>query len=389
MVGWLILFMVLGLLGFVQGKLSGTSPNASMKGLAASVSSQFFTDMMGLEVPGMQGQEGGFTFSQTNVSRFLFAMVTDLNPNDPKTLLAREVAGMAQGRSVPLSHATDSPEDYSPPSEVFDHSDHGIEGSITAIPQSEQPSADGPMHGPEVPQESGNKPPVTAGKNVAFIYQSHNQESYLPELPGVKDPDRAYDPKKNITLVGRRLAQQLEKEGVGAVHSDKNYPAIEKGFNYYYSYKYSLKTLQEASAGHPDLKYYFDIHRDSQRREKTTARIEGKDYAQIYFIIGGKNPNWKQNYEFAEKVNAVLERTHPGISKGIHAKSGEGNGVYNQTFSPNTLLVEVGGVDNTFEECYRTADVLAAAIAEVIMNAEKVDAKPSPQDAKQVEKKTS
>ncbi len=73
-----------------------------------------------------------------------------------------------------------------------------------------------------------------------------------------------------------------------------------------------------------------------------------------------------------------MEAKFPGISKGIHAKSGEGNGVYNQNFSPNSVLVEVGGVDNSLEECYRTADALAAAIAEVILNAEKVDAKPSP-----------
>ncbi len=42
MIGCFIFFMVLGVLGYVQSRVSGASPNASMKGLAASVSSRFF-----------------------------------------------------------------------------------------------------------------------------------------------------------------------------------------------------------------------------------------------------------------------------------------------------------------------------------------------------------
>ncbi len=95
----------------------------------------------------------------------------------------------------------------------------------------------------------------------------------------------------------------------------------------------------------------------------------------MYFIIGGKNPNWKKNEEFASKIHQVLEAKHPGISKGIHAKeASEGNGLYNQNFSPNNILIEVGGPYNSLEECYRTTDWLAEAISEVILNAKKVDA---------------
>ncbi|TVY09109.1 stage II sporulation protein P [Paenibacillus cremeus] len=384
MTGSMVLFIVLGLLGYMQSQSTSKAPSASMKGLAASVSSRFFMDMMGMEVPYLQSDRKTFTFSQSNVSTFLFSLVTDLNPKDPKTLIAREVPGMTQDRSVVLHSGSgfvlDSPEDYGPRSGVFDRMDLGEAGSITAIPETNTGTA-GAVIGPQLPANAA-APPATAGKNVAFIYQSHNQESYLPELDGVKDPDKAYDPKKNVTLVGLRLAQALEKDGIGAVHSDKNYPAIEKSFNYYYSYKYSLKTLQEASAGHPDLKFYFDIHRDSQRRDKTTVTLNGKDYAQVYFIIGGKNPNWKANSDFAEKINTALEAKFPGVSKGIHAKNGEGNGVYNQNYSENSVLIEVGGVDNTLEECYRTSDALAEAISQVILNAEKVSAPREDKDNK-------
>lgn len=381
MVGSVMFFVAFGVLGFIHAKYATTTPSSSMKGMAASVSSQFFMDMMGMEVPGM-ARGDGFTFSQANVASFLFAMLTDLSPHDPKTLLAREVPGMAQDRPVVLtspSGTSDGPLDYGPKGGVIGGDKVGEAGTITANPQFPDPQ------GPSLPEsEPAAEPPKTAGKNVAFIYQTHNQESYLPELPGVTDPDKAYDPEKNVTLVGLRLAQMLEKEGIGAVHSNKNYPAIEPNFNYNYSYKYSFKTLQEASVAHPDLKFYFDIHRDSQRRDKTTIKLNGQDYAQVYFIIGGKNKHWQANHDFAEQIHRALEQKYPGVSKGIYAKGGEGNGLYNQQFSPNTVLIEVGGVDNTLEECYRTVDALAVAIAEVINNVEKVDAPAGPEeDAKQ------
>ena len=35
------------------------------------------------------------------------------------------------------------------------------------------------------------------------------------------------------------------------------------------------------------------------------------------------------------------------------------NGIYNQDISPNSILIEVGGVDNTIEEVYNTMNALA------------------------------
>ena len=39
-----------------------------------------------------------------------------------------------------------------------------------------------------------------------------------------------------------------------------------------------------------------------------------------------------------------------------------GNVVYNQNLSPHDLLFEVGGVDNSKEELYQSADALAKVI---------------------------
>ncbi|MBP1961500.1 stage II sporulation protein P [Paenibacillus aceris] len=368
----LAIFVLIGVGGYLQNKVITTSPVSSMKSLAASVTNQFFIDMLGMEVPHLNKDQKKFTFSQHNVFHFAFQFLTDINPSDPKSLVASEVPGMDANKTTVLVKGSGSAIN---PSDPFDYSPNPSDLEAEAkYPHPSLTPEPSPASTTPVVNTTG-QPPKTAGDNVAFIYQTHSNESFLPELKGVTDPDKAYSDKVNIISVGQRLAQNLEKDGIGAVHSQTVYPSTVKNFEYPYSYKYSLKTLQEAMVQHPDLQYYFDIHRDSAARNKTTATIDGKDYAQVYFIIGGKNPNWKKNEEFANKIHQVLEAKHPGISKGIHAKeASEGNGLYNQNISPNNILIEVGGPFNSLEECYRTTDWLADAISEVILNAKKVDA---------------
>ncbi|MGG1516247.1 stage II sporulation protein P [Paenibacillus oryzisoli] len=367
----LALFVFIGIGGFLQTRLT-TSPVSSMKGLAASVTNQFFIDMLGMEVPHLNKDQKKFTFSQHNIFHFAFQMVTDINPNDPKSLVASEVPGMDAKASTVLVQGSatnpSSPYDLNPITTDL-QAEVKQPPTPTATVQPSPSSSATPSANPAA------QPPKSAGSNIAFIYQTHSNESFLPELKGVTDPDKAYSDKLNVISVGERLAQNLEKDGIGAVHDNTVYPSTVKNFEYPFSYKYSLKTVQEAMAAHKDLQYFFDIHRDSAARSKTTATVNGVDVAQVYFIIGGKNPNWKKNEEFANQIHQALEAKHPGVSKGIHAKeASEGNGLYNQNVSQNAILIEVGGPYNTLEECYRTTDWLAEAISEVILNAKKVDA---------------
>jgi stage II sporulation protein P len=311
--------------------------------------------MLGMEVPHLNRDFQKSTFSQGNVVHFAFRFLTDINPRDPQSLIASEVPGLEFDKTTVLrtSKATNpsEPVEYVPSPQVLQINNNPIEPPATTVNPTTEPAPT-------------SQPLKSAGNNVAFIYQTHSNESFLPELKGVTNPDEAYSNKVNIIQVGERLAQNLEKVGIGAVHSTTVYPGVVKDFKYPYSYKYSLKTLQEAVSAHPDLDYYFDIHRDSAARSRTTVTIDNKDYAQVYFIIGGKNPNWKKNEEFANQIHQILEAKHPGISKGIHAKTeNEGNGLYNQNFSPNNILIEVGGPYNTLEECYRNTDWLAEAIS--------------------------
>ncbi|WP_442603670.1 stage II sporulation protein P [Paenibacillus sp. KN14-4R] len=358
----LAIFLLIGIGGIIQSKATN-SPVSTVKGLMASVSNQFIVDILGMEVPHLQKDAMRFTFSQKNVFQFMFRFLTNIDPQDKKSLMAREMPGMSIGNTTVLRPGDvdnpSQPEHLTPPERVFTQDQ--VQATTAPAPTPKPAPA-----------------PVVSGGNVAFIYQTHSSESYLPELKekGVTDPDQAYDSTKNVTLVGQRLAQGLEKSGIGVIHSTENYgPNTIKNFNFNYSYKYSLNTLKEAFASHPSLNFYFDIHRDSLPRKKTTVTIDGTDYAQLYFIIGGDNTNWKKNEEFANQIHQLIGNQMPGLSKGVYAKSGKSvDGLYNQNFSPNLAVIEIGGPGNTLEECYRTADILAKVISQVILKAEKVDA---------------
>ncbi len=64
-------------------------------------------------------------------------------------------------------------------------------------------------------------------------------------------------------------------------------------------------------------------------------------------------------------INSYLDEKYYGLSRGIFIKDRKSgnNGVYNQDLSPNALLIEMGGVDNTPEELYASVDALVEAFS--------------------------
>lgn len=375
----LLVFLLVVAVGFGQSRLNA-SPASSMKGLAASVSNGFFLDMMGLEVPHLAEQkDAASTFSQKNVFSFMFRLLTDINPRDPKTLLAREVPGLGLDSSYLIRKPSngevgEGPVEYAPahtPSNGQQPDPQGPGATQPAAAASPTPSPSASAAPSAAPAK-----PTTNGKKVVLIYHSHNRESWVPELGlAAKDMNKAQDAKKNITLVGKELADRLEDKGVGAAHYGTDYATAIDQYNWYYSYKYSSKTVKEAFAANPDIKFVFDLHRDDSSKEKSTLTVDGKSYAKVFFIIGQKNPNWEKNEAFATQIQERLEKKMKGLSRGIWAKSAhDGNAEYNQSLSPNSILIEIGGVFNTLEECKRTAAILADVIADMYWDAAKVDA---------------
>ena len=373
----LFFFIVIGMGSYIKDR-SGITPSPSMKALASSVPTNVFAAMIGMEVPHGASDKTLITFSQQNIFSALFRLVTGFQLSDPKTWLASEMTGLSSRELSHLSRGNSTNVSDSP-KESTTTSSQGANPTIVNPSSTTNGKSNATAPASPVSTEASAPliKPTTAGRKVVMIYHTHNRESFLPEL-GKKNPDDAYDDVKNITLVGKRLQQKLEQQGVGTILFDTDYKTTEKNFYYPYSYKYSGKTVTEAIATYPDVKFIFDIHRDSDIRPKTTATINGVSYAQVFFIIGKKNPNWEQNAQFATLVQQGLDERKPGLAKGILGKTAnDGNAEYNQSLASDSVLIEIGGPYNTLEECYRTVDVLAEVIRDLYWNATKVNA-PAP-----------
>src|SRR5690606_19405730 len=204
-----------------------------------------------------------------------------------------------------------------------------------------------------------------------FIYHTHYWESYLAEVKK-KSSNVAVslDKKKNINQVGLHLEKTLNRMGISAKVSTS-----QPKTNSRMAYRTSRKKVVTALKQNKDINYIIDIHRDSQPRAKTTLTIGGKTYAKLAFVVGKSSKYYQQNRRLAQKMHARLNEIHPGLSRAVieKPKTRGINGEYNQSLSPNSMLIEVGGVGNTFEEAYRSVEVLAKVLKEEISRSTPVD----------------
>jgi stage II sporulation protein P len=301
-----------------------------------------------------------------NLSSTLFQIATSIKPDDPRSLLGNELPGFSIYDSEIYiagegTNYTNLPVESSPPlEEVLRDRDAVVDESMDL----------------EEPTKAPDGHPTTGEKKVVYIYNTHNYESFLPHLPGVTNPNYAQHSKVNVTKVSERFSSALQNYGIGNTVNtiDTMKLLAEKNMEYWQSYDAIRNNVQEAFASNKDIQYIFDIHRDSQRKEETTKIINGKSYAKIAFVIGGENKDYEKNIEIASKLYKIMEKKYPGLSRGVlPPKKGPGtDGVFNQDLHQNALTVEIGGVDNNFEELNRAADALADVFSEYYWDAEKV-----------------
>lgn len=206
----------------------------------------------------------------------------------------------------------------------------------------------------------------TFGKEVVYIYHTHSRESFLPYLKDTVKPEEAYHSSANITLVGKMLGRALEQRGVGTKVDTTDIVQVldSKKLDYTSAYNVSREFVQAAHSDNRKLEYFLDVHRDSLRKENTTTEINGIKFANILFVVGTGHRNFEKNLTFAKDLHSLLGTRYPTLSKGVIQKdSDQGNGVYNQDISPNSIIIELGGVDNTVEELHRSTEALADVLS--------------------------
>lgn len=200
---------------------------------------------------------------------------------------------------------------------------------------------------------------------LIYIYNTHQTEEYTPSTLV------EYSVMPTVQMNNYILEEKFEQNGYSTIVEEQNIKTVlnEHKWNYAGSYNASRIFLEQAKKNYPTLKYFIDVHRDSLKKEATTIELNNKSYAKILFIVGLENPNYEQNLSFTEKINNQLNEKYPGLSKGIYKKEGTGvNGVYNQDFSPYTILVEMGGPENTVDEVLNTSLAFSDCFLEVIKN---------------------
>ena len=198
--------------------------------------------------------------------------------------------------------------------------------------------------------------PVDINNPIVYIYNSHQLENYNSTNLDI------YGITPNVLMASYLLKEKLNSRGISTIVEDANLTEFLSlnGWDHTNSYKASRIFILDKKNKYSSLKYFIDIHRDSVGRSGTTTNIGGKDYAKILFVVGLEHDNYKDNLKTSEEINSIVDKYYPGLSKGILKKEGIGvDGIYNQDISPNSILIEVGGVDNTIDEVLNTVEALS------------------------------
>lgn len=364
---FIIIFIVTSLGSYVQSELNLSSN--TLKKWTTQISTETFVAALSMEVPYLYEYNHKAQLDIPQGSHMMVEMITSFNPRDPRTLIRREIPGFAffDGEIIKPGEGvgyTDIPIESSPPLEVVMAEREAVMETLNGEPAEDS--------------DQDRQPELsTDGREVVYIYHTHNRESWLPHIPSAESPNEAFHSEINITKVGERLGQELERRGIGTYvdTTDISQKLNDSGLPFSLSYAKSREVVETAMADKKDITFMFDLHRDSVRKDRTTIDIDGKSYARTFFVIGKRNSGYEKNLQFASELHELLEKQYPGLSRGIYTKE-TGNAEYNQSLSENNVLIEIGGVDNQLEESYRTAEALADIIADFYWDAEKVDGSP-------------
>lgn len=355
----LTLFLVIGFL--TTSKPNYRISSQIIKDMTKEIDSSTFLYLMGMEAKFFK-EALPEDKKVTKLSTILFHIMTNVKPKDIRSLLGQEIPGLFPKKNI-----------FIVKSSGVDYTNYSFESSppIEDVLKERKAIFDEDIEETQKVETF----PTTGERKVVFIYNSHNRESFLPHLPEVTDPNLAHHKEVNISKVSEYLAEALEQRGIGTEvdYTDHMQVLKDNDWTYGKSYRASREMIQDVLARNKDLQYFFDLHRDALPREKTTTTIDDQSYGQILIVIGAEHKDYENNLSFAREIHQKIHEKYPGLSKGIITKQGPGNnGVYNQDISDRSLLFEIGGYENSLDELFRTAEVLAEIFSDYYWEAEKV-----------------
>ena len=207
----------------------------------------------------------------------------------------------------------------------------------------------------------------TAAEPLVLIVHTHTTEAYTPAPGWEYEPSEEYrtrDQARSVVRVGEELAAELRRLGVGVIHDR----TVCDDPDYDGAYDRSYDEIAAQLEAHPSLQIVLDLHRDAiPGGIDCVTELDGEECARLMLVVGTDggglyHPNWQENLSFALKLQALLNRSSPGLCRDISLRSAR----FNQQFTPCSVLVEMGTTDNTLAQTLPTARRLAAAIRELI-----------------------
>ncbi|MFZ5899441.1 MAG: stage II sporulation protein P [Bacillota bacterium] len=196
--------------------------------------------------------------------------------------------------------------------------------------------------------------PAQAGKKrsgAVAIYHSHSDESYVPTDGTSSRPGNG-----GIYRVGSTLSAALRDKGVRPIHSFATHDPHDAQ-----AYMRSRKTAVQLMKRNPSA--LIDVHRDGIPDASFYRHsINGREVSQVRLVIGNQNPNFSANRDFAKRLMAFANKTHPGLVKEIFV----GRGNYNQDLMPTAILIEAGTHTLRREEAQDGIALLAETIPTVL-----------------------
>ena len=198
---------------------------------------------------------------------------------------------------------------------------------------------------------------------IVYLYNTHQSEEYATTNL------ESYNVKPTVMMASYILREKLNNNGIATIVEENDVTEFLRtnNWNYASSYKVTKLLMEDAYSKNSSLEYFIDLHRDSVKKKISSITIENKKYARILFIVGLENKNYDKNLQMTEILNKKFNEKYPGLSRGIYKKEGAGvNGVYNQDFHPNTILIEIGGTENTIDEVFNTCEAISVVLTEYI-----------------------
>ena len=185
-----------------------------------------------------------------------------------------------------------------------------------------------------------------------YIFNTHQTEEY-------KESENSVTP--TVLTASKILKEKLKELGISSYVEEKDIikEVKKRGYDYTGTYTVSFEYLQERKKEYPSLNYYFDVHRDSITGENARTTINNKNYATLMFLVGANYDGYEKNLNNLKIMEKYLEKKYPGLIRNTYIQR---KSSFNQEYSENMFLVEIGGPDNTLEEVANTTKALGEAI---------------------------